>query len=412
MVAFRRAREWSLGLATGLAGVIAVAATAPALAQETVLWNFGQGSDGTRPDAALVLDGAGNLYGTTNHGGDHTRGTIFTIKTDGSGYAILHHFAGGVDDGAVPFGALVLDDAGNLYGTTFGGGSGSAEHGTVFTIKTDGTGFNVLYRFQGGASDGEFPMAGLILDATGTLYGTTTSGGYTFCQYNCGTVFSLATDGTNYRVLRTFPTPDCQGTYLSAPLVMDADGNLYSTTEYGPGTNNQDSGTIFKLSADGTTCEKLWTFTDIPHDGEHPEGGLILDGAGTLYGTTIMGGTVGGGIVFSIATDRSYTPLHNFGGPDGGYSQAGLVLDGLGNLYGTTLQGGASGRGTVFTLPTDGSAFNVLYAFTGSNDGNGPNSAVVLDGVGSLYGTTVAGGTHSQGVVFTLPVPVCCRSQR
>jgi uncharacterized repeat protein (TIGR03803 family) len=373
---------------------------------ELVLHDFGGTPDGSRPSAPLLVDGAGNLYGTTAYGGAHNRGTVFTIKSDGT-YMVLRDLAGGYDDGAVPFAALILGDAGNLYGTTFGGGAPTIdmEMGTVFRMQTDGTGFHIMHRFTGGQSDGALPLAGVILGGDGNLYGTTSRGGQSqfYCpvgSYSCGTVYSLTTDGSDtFRLLQAFPTSDCPGTFTDSPLVMDAGGNLYSTTHYGPGFFDLDFGTVFELKTDGT-CTTLWTFQDRP-DGSYPQGGLILDGAGNLYGTTSTGGTYGGGTVFQIGTDGSEAPIYSFRGPDGGYPQAALVLDDAGHLYGTTLSGGA-GNGTVFTLLTDGSSFSDLYVFNGP-DGNSPAAAVVRDGAGSLYGTTVSGGTSNQGVVFSLP---------
>jgi uncharacterized repeat protein (TIGR03803 family) len=393
MVAVPGKRLWALMLLTACVWI-----PAPAEAADTILHNF-SGSDGSHPLAALILDSAGNLYGTTSDGGAFDRGTIFTVASDGTGFTVLHDFAGGPTDGAVPKAALLLDDAGNLYGTTFSGGA--ADKGTVFTMQTDGMGFSLLHSFVGGASEGAQPTAALILDAArGILWGTTYGGG----QLDAGTVFTMRTDGTNFFTRFIFPTYYCQAWHPDSPLVLDDDGSLYSTSPFADDYEN--AGLVYKL-AQGVACEVLHYFYGYPIDGETPTGGLVLDGAGNLYGNTITGGSRSAGTVFTLKTNGSgFRTLHNFteSPAEGRVPGGGIILDGLGNLYGTTLFGGSSNRGTVFTLATDGSGFTLLDSFVGGpSDGDNPRG-VTLDGGGNLYGTTYWGGASiNLGVVFRVP---------
>jgi uncharacterized repeat protein (TIGR03803 family) len=298
-----------------------------------------------QPFAALILDGAGNLYGTTGYGGSADQGTVFRMKTDGTGYTVLHHFAGAFSDGAQPTAELILDGAGNLYGTTYSGGS--AIQGTVFTMKTDGTGFRVLHDFPGTAFYGAHPDAALILDGAGNLYGTTRLGG----SAGHGTVFTMKTNGTGFTVLHNFSGAASDGIQPYGALILDRAGNLYGTTYFGGSSGR---GTVFTMKTNGTGFRLLHSFAGGPADEYGPLAALILDAAGNLYGTTYFGGSSGNGTVFTMKTDGTgFTVLHPFPASpsNGGSPQAPLILDGAGNLYGTTHFGGSSGRGTVFTLP-------------------------------------------------------------
>ena len=269
---------------------------------ESVLWSFGGTGDGVNPYAAgLIMDSAGNLYGTTAGGGAHSFGTVFKL-TSGSGgtytESVLWSF-GGTNDGKNPYARLVMDSSGNLYGTTYTGGANS--HGTVFKL-TPGSGGtyseSVLWSF-GGTSDGTYPEAGLVMDSAGDLYGTTSGGG---ANNNSGTVFKLTPgSGGTYTesVLWTFgATGDGASPY--AGLVMDNAGNLYGTTSGGGANNN--SGTVFKLTpgSGGTYTESvLWSFGGTG-DGVGPYAGLVMDSAGNIYGTTYIGGANRSGTVFKI----------------------------------------------------------------------------------------------------------------
>jgi uncharacterized repeat protein (TIGR03803 family) len=192
------------------------------------------------PGGGPVQDALGNLYGTTAYGGTWNGGTVFRVKADGADFEMLHVFAGGATDGMRPYAPLILDGSGNLYGTTSSGGTGNL--GTIFALKTDGTGFQVLHSFTGGASDGSTPYASLILDGSGNLYGTTQSGGAS----GGGTVFSVKTDGASYQVLHSFAGGASDGSNPHASLILDGFGYLYGTTS-GGGSAGQ--GTEFKLES-------------------------------------------------------------------------------------------------------------------------------------------------------------------
>jgi uncharacterized repeat protein (TIGR03803 family) len=309
---------------------------------ETVLHVFTNGGDGAYPHAGLIADKKGNLYGTTSLGGKYGAGTIFRVKSDGA-EKILHSFAGPPSDGVYPTAGLIKDTAGNLYGTTFGGGAYSA--GTVFKL-TGGT-ETVLYSFTGG-SDGGSPEAGLIADDGGNFYGTTDKGG----SYGTGTVFKVAPDATE-TVLYSFCPVFCpDGSYSAGGVIMDGDGNLYGTTHLG---GKDGFGTVFKLASDGT--ETVLHYFTGGSDGAFPYSDLIADKSGNLYGTTI-GDSSNKGTVFKVEPGGTEKVLHTFdGGRGGAHPYAGLIIGTTGDLYGTTYSGGETschvhprGCGIVFKL--------------------------------------------------------------
>jgi uncharacterized repeat protein (TIGR03803 family) len=260
-----------------------------------VLYSFTGGADGAEPVAGVIMDKAGNLYGTTQYGGPFSSGTVFKVDTTGK-ETVLYTFTGGRGgtDGYFPEG-LIGDAAGSLYGITQLGGNFS--FGTVF--KLDGTGKEtVLYRFTGGSS-GDQPVGGVILDNAGNLYGATQGGGTSFA----GTVFKLNTTGKK-TVLYSF-LGGADGVYPAAGVIADAAGNLYGTTQYGGGLNcfGDGCGTVFKLEKTGKETV-LYSFTG-GADGASPVAGLVRDSAGNLYGTAYFGGdplcSGGCGVVFKIA---------------------------------------------------------------------------------------------------------------
>jgi uncharacterized repeat protein (TIGR03803 family) len=359
----------------------------------TLLYRFGGANDGLDPTASLVRDAAGDLYGTTSAGlGTSAYGTVFKLDASGK-ETILYAFTGGTD-GATPYGGLVRDAAGNLYGTTLYGGKGKCTGGlypgcgTVFKVNKAGK-ETVLHSFTNGA-DGGFPQAGLIRDAAGNFYGTAQSGGRisSLCPYGCGTVFELAL-GSNRRwkatVLHTFSnTPD--GASPISGLVMDAAGNLYGTTQAG-GTAYY--GTVFRLSKSGKMTI-LHSFSGLP-DGRQPYAGVVRDTAGNLYGTTGFGGSGDYGAVFEVTKTGHEAILYSF--PefygDGDWLVAGLALDSAGNLYGATMQGGAE-WGILFKLDKTGKE-TILHTFNGQADGDSPAAALIGDGAGNFYGTNEGG---------------------
>jgi uncharacterized repeat protein (TIGR03803 family) len=386
-----------------------------ALAQtERVIYSLGvaQG-DGAAPLAGLVFDQKGDLYGTTALGHGHGlnpygSGTVFKLVHTGSGWkeTVLHTFVG--SDGAVPAANLILDQQGSLYGTTSMGGASNA--GVVFKIFRNSSGWHnqVLYSFTG-LNEGGSPCAGVIRDAAGNLYGTTELGG----THAKGTVFELShgTNGWTEKVLYNFgPT----GKFPFGGLIFDAAGSLYGTTKSG-GTAGLGSVYRLSLGKNGTwKATALYSFlgnADGKTDGKAPYGAVVFDGQGNLYGTTKAGGRFNGGIVFqlqpSLKTTWTERVLTNGGAGHGGGKQflSDVVFDASGRLYGTGAGGGAFTSGVVYRLTprATGTWTNeVLYAFTGLNDGGTPMGGVVLDAKGNIFGTTYTGGEAGNGAVFEI----------
>lgn len=392
----------------------------------SVLYTFQGGIHGQSPIGSLIRNRAGNLYGTTEYGGDLTDfclgsgcGTVFRLDKTGK-QTILHRFTG-PPDGAFPSTGLIADRTGSGYGTTSQGGDNAFCYpvgcGTVF--KLDKTGRETsLYTFTG--TDGQFPVAGLINDPAGNLYGTTYFGGDLNClsQYGCGLVFKVDQAGKETVLHRFAGSPD--GAFPLSALVRDATGNGYGTTFSGGKTTllcSDGCGTVFKLDKSGKETV-VHRFTAAP-DGFEPWADLLLDAAGNAYGTTYEGGDttcdgfVGCGVVFKVDKAGKETIVHRFAGPpDGAYPRSGLIGDGAGNLYGTTYFGGDfdcsfAGCGTAFKVDNSG-AVTVLYSFTGMADGAHPAAGLIRDASGNFYGTASDGGVVNAycptgcGVVFKL----------
>ena len=353
-----------------------------------LLYSFEGGTDGAQPQAGLIRDADGNFYGTTEGGGPLKCGTVFKLDTTGA-ETVLYTFTGKPADGSLPVAGLLRDAAGNLYGTTFYGGA--SDFGTVFKLDTTGT-ETVLHTFAGG-TDGANPGAGLVRDTAGNLYGTTFYGG----ESGFGTVYKLDRNGVE-TVLHSFAGSPTDGQEPTAGLVRDAAGNFYGTTITGGASN---LGTVYKLDTAGKETV-LYSFTGQP-DGKFPWAGLVRDAAGNFYGTTLYGGASDFGTVYKLDTAGKETVLHSFtGGRDGKLPYAGLLRDLAGNLYGTTSEGGASRYGTAFQLDTTG-RFTVLHSFAfGATDGITPMGGLIRDTTGNLYGTTLQGGAFSVGTVFKL----------
>ena len=298
-------------------------------------------------------------------------------------FSVVYTFAG-QRDGGYPVAGLIRDASGNLYGTT--SGAGFRDCGVVFKIAPNG--FEIpLVVFTSG-SNGAAPHAALIKDKTGNFYGTTTIGGQ-----GHGVVFEIVFHGGE-RVLYTF-SGGKDGANPYSGLIRNAAGDLYGTTYRG---GAQRAGVVFKVAPDGIETV-LHAFTG-GTDGGHPYAGLIRDRAGTLYGTTIHGGTRDMGVVFKVAPDGTETVLHSFTGSDGANPYASLIGDTAGNLYGTTTKGGAGNRGVIFRLAPDGTE-TVLHAFH-SQGGILPWASLIIDKSGNLYGTAFKGGANKYGTVFRL----------
>lgn len=378
-----------------LGAAVAMPLATPSLTQGQTfssLYEFKSGDPGVAPNAGLVLDAHGNLYGTTYQDGAHAGGTVYKLSPTGK-QTVLYSFTGLKGDGEDPYiGSLARDAEGNLYGTTGFGGiyDQSCSLGCGIVYKVDETGEEtVLHRFQGNGVDGFSPASGVVRDLLGNLYGTTESGG----AFGAGTVYKVDVSGKE-TILYSF-TGGADGGIPLAGLTLDSKGNLYGTATFG-GTDF--AGVVFQVDPSGTETV-MYSFTG-GTDGSAPSAGLVLDFAGNLYGTTFGGGANGLGTVFEVTPSGVETVLYSFtGGVDGLNPQyASLVRDAAGNLYGTTAGGGAHSVGIVFKVDPQG-VETVLHAFNHA-DGQLPNGTLALDSKGNLYGTTVYGGAYGGGVVF------------
>ena len=319
-----------------------------------VLYNFcsePECRDGGGPIAGLIFDAAGNLFGTTESGGAHVYGTVFKLTPGADGWkeTVLHSF-GFNKYGCCPQASLVMDNAGNLFGTA----------GVAFELSPGASGWKetVLHDFTGQNGDGSGAYAGVILDAAGNLYGETEGGGTsTRCGGGCGTAYQLqpvSAGGWKEHILHDFGAIG-DGAFPGGPLLLDSAGHLYGTTGVGGATGN---GTVYRLTLQGDGHWKetiLYSLTG-GANGFEPGGGVVMDRTGNLYGTTINGGDAncGCGVVYKLSPGSNgkwtYTVLHRFAGTDGAQPAANLILDDKGNLYGTTITGGAGGYGVAFEL--------------------------------------------------------------
>jgi uncharacterized repeat protein (TIGR03803 family) len=296
----------------------------------TSLFDF-DGNNGTFPLGALHIDSSGNLYGTTTTGGSNADGTVFRVSSAGT-YTELFSF--GLDPGgpAAPFGGVIADASGTLYGTTFGGGPDGV--GTVFSLATDGT-VTTLANFDQVVNGGNPSEISLLRDASGTLFGSTRDLGFG----SGATVFKLTTDGTLTTLLRR------TGGSISGTLIADASGTIF-----GADSNADGFGEVFSIASDGTV-------TTLATLGDSISGGLIMDKSGTLFGVT-PGNTGGFGTVFSLTKTGTLTTLATFDGSNGTAPYGSLIADASGTLYGVARSGGGpNDAGTVFSIT--GSGFNV-----------------------------------------------------
>jgi uncharacterized repeat protein (TIGR03803 family) len=393
---------------------IAVSAASNDGGSITVLHTF-TGAEGAFPLASLTPDASGNLYGTTQIGGSYGAGVVFQLALTADGrrrYSVLHEFTGG-DDGGQPLGGLVFDKDGNAYGTAASGGAFGV--GLVFKLSPavlpgGQPAETVLYSFQGG-SDGELPFGNVIFDAAGHLYGTTSRGGvgHVGCfQAGCGTIYELSPTASGpwqETQLHAFTDNFGEGAEPRAGLVFDAEGSLYGTTNSGGNNDVCNSfssdgcGTVFKLTQTSKGQWQLTTLVDFNlSDGGLPLAGVTLDGKGNLFGATTVGGANNGGTVFSFTRESGHWKPGNLYSFTQANSQpsGNLVLDKAGNLYGTTYQGGANVWGSVFQLiPNSGGwTEHTLYSFPVSGDPTGayPSGGVLIDESGHLFLTASEGG--------------------
>jgi uncharacterized repeat protein (TIGR03803 family) len=388
----------------------------------TVLHSF-NGTDGAQPQARLISDGGGNLYGITYAGGAANLGTIFKLDSSEQ-LTVLHSF--NTDDGTNPAAPLLLGRDGSLYGTTSGGGS--LGYGTVFRLDVLGN-YTVLHNFVYTQGDGAGPTGGLVQDAAGNIYGTTGGAG----TYGIGVIFKIDPSGTE-SVYFNF-TDYSDGNFIDvggrpwAGLAQDQSGNFYGSNLFGGWLgspcksrtlDNAGCGTIFRINSSGTlTGVAAFHGTNgLGMLGAKPYGEVTVDAAGKVSGTTAFGGTAGYGTVFqSIGDLMGGFHMHSFAGPpqDGAYPYAGLVEDGAGNLYGTTrygttvsntgcFNGPMEGCGTVFKFDSSGNE-TVEYSFNPSDGLAFPTASLLLDSSGVLYGTTEFGGASGMGGIFKIEIP-------
>jgi uncharacterized repeat protein (TIGR03803 family) len=397
---------WRIGtrnLLRALALALFVPVAAAHASTFKVLYSFTGGSDGGYPaPGSLVFDAGGNLYGATAL--PLGEGSIFKLAADGS-QTVLYYFAGGAE-GSGPAG-VIIDRKGNLWGTTCCGGIGC---GVIFEIKPNKSGYGekLIHVFEGSPGDGCSSGGALLRGSRRKFYGTTVGGG----KDNDGTVFEIATDGTE-QLIHSFNI-NHGGYFPVAGPIKGPDGALYGADVHG---GSKAAGTIFEIAPDNSETT-LYTFKGSPHDGAEPQGGVIGDQSGNLYGTLRSGGVAGCaanegcGALFKLAPDRAEAILHFFTGEngDGANPEAGLIADSAANLYGTTYYGGgnctleqAYGCGTVFKLSPDGTE-TILYSFSNNNGANGafPSAGLVADNSGNLYGTASGGGLYGCGTIFEI----------
>jgi uncharacterized repeat protein (TIGR03803 family) len=391
----RSISKMGLGAASAaltLAVVLAVGVVTTQLAQAqtfTVLHNFTGSSDGGNPYAGMAPDAVGNFYSTTSGGGSSGKGVVFK-RSKGGAETVLYNFTGG-NDGGEPLAGLIRDAAGNLYGTTFA--SGGSGYGVAFKLSKSGT-ETVLHSFAGGTSDGAHPWGSLIQDDKGNLYGTTFGGG----TANWGTVFKISKSGVE-TVLHSFVGGSTDGEFpYYTNLLMDAKGNLYGITAQGGAAN---AGAVYRLNKSGKLTV-LHSFMGGTKDGCFPYGTPAMDTKGNFYGTTYKCGSSGAGVVWKLGAKGVETVLHNFTNTssDGAYPYAGVILDATGNFYGATAYGGASGDGTIYKLAMKGK-LTLLHSFTGA-DGESPIGGLIRDAKGNFYGTAYEGGGYLYGTLWKL----------
>lgn len=398
----------ALTLLAACAVFMAAFTTTQARAQtETILHNFTGQPDGQFSYAPLIFDSLGNLYGTTAGGGSHGGGTVFKLTPNGSGgwaETILYSFGGSSDSASEPNGGLTFDSAGNLYGTTYYGGQN--DYGTVFQLKSKSGHWSsrVLHSFNNNEKDGFYPQSAVVLDSAGNVYGTTPEGG----PANGGIVYELVVGSTGQyteRILHSFANPLNQVANSSQPLIFDSVGDLYGVSMVG-GKNN--FGLAFELTPQTGGSWKykvLWSFGGV--SGNYPRSNLLFDSAGNLYGTANSGDN-GFGTLYELSptasgtwTEKSLAAFDTFGYAE--YPTGNIAFDAAGDIYGTSFDGGPSNLGTVWEASpagTDAWTQTVLHNFGTGTDGSYPGGGVVLDGFGNIYGTTTIGGTASLGTVW------------
>ncbi len=384
--------------------VVAVLAGPASAVTPQVIYSFTDGADGAYPDSDLIMDSAGNIYGSAVQGGAYDSGAVFQLTPASSGWTqtILYSFRGSTDGGE-PYNGVTLDAKGNLYGTAVAGGTGTACDagcGVVYKLSHAGGVWKqrVIYNFTGG-NDGCGPGAGVTIGPGGVIYGMAPCGG----AYGLGVIYQLKPnpDGTwTQSVIHAFTGGDDGSIGSPGRLIFDAAGNLYGVATVGGAAGH---GVAFQLSnqAGNWTLTPLYAFQGSP-DGDFPYGGLVFDKAGNLYGTTFYGGASGVGSVYKLSYSNGAwheTVLYNFSGAPDGASPIGNLIFVRGILYGTTSDGGV-GYGTIFKLAPDGSKQRVVHIFRSNPDAAVPYNGLIFDAAGNLYGPSVAGGAFNEGAIY------------
>jgi uncharacterized repeat protein (TIGR03803 family) len=399
----------TLAWATLLVCVLTLIVEPTAQAQSlTVLHSFAHDRFGYEPYAGLIQDARGNLYGTTDDGGDGRVGSVYRVTQGQSGWVVtaLAEFKHNGGNGYGPQARLTVGPDGAYYGTTvyggYPGGCGGAGCGTIFRL-TLANSWTVIYRFSD--SDGRWPYSEVTFDSAGNMFGTAVQGG----AYGGGTVFKLVRNGNQWTHSDIYNfTGGADGFEPVGGLIIDSAGNLYGTTE-GGGTCS--CGVVFELSPleGGWSYQVLHNFD--PHtDGGWPLASLIMDAAGNLYGTTSDGGPGVGGTVFKLSPSGNiwnFSMIYGFdegGGPLYQGPVGSVLMDVAGNLYGTTFGDGAYAQGSVFELmPTNGQwTFRSLHYFNSLQDGQYPVGNLLMDANGNLFGTTWLGGQYGAGTVWEI----------
>jgi uncharacterized repeat protein (TIGR03803 family) len=380
-------RKTALSLAIAISFVLMAVSGAWAAATEQVLYSFTDGSDGGYPMAGLIFDAAGNLYGTTSSGGVYDQGTVFELSQSTGTWTetVLYSFTGGAD-GGYPASGLLIDKAGNLYGTTQ---RGCDEMGCVFELRRGKTRWQefVLYSFSGSSGN----PSGLTMDKADRVFGTTELGGD-----GAGTIFGMQHTETGWQesTLYSFNENGDGPQNPQSGVAVGSPEHLYGTTPNG----GYGRGTVFELTYTkrGWQEQIIYSFEG-GYDGSTPYGGLVLDSAGNLYGTTSSGGDYNQGTVFELSRSQhgwTKTIIYNLSTPP---SNAALTFDQSGNLYGETYD-------TIFELSPSNGGWNetTVFQFDGT-DGQSINGGLIFDQAGNMYGTTQnGGGVFNAGVVFEI----------
>jgi uncharacterized repeat protein (TIGR03803 family) len=393
-----------------LASTMLISAAPFARASTTqIIYSFEGGQDGEYADTDLVMDGAGNLYGTSVQGGAHASGTVWELSPSGDTWThtVLYSFTGGADGGE-PYKGVTLDADGNLYGTAVTGGGGGCEGGCGVAYKLTNNGGtwtqSDIHAFSGG-EDGAGPGARLTIGDDGNVYGMAPTGG----DFGSGTLYQMhQRHGGTWKlsVMHAF-TGGADGCGGSAGALVLRGGKIYGAAT-ACGANGQ--GTLYELSPGmhgKWRFRTIYTFKGEP-DAGFPYGGLMFDGLDNIYGTTYYAGANDVGAVYEVTPrDRGEWKerlLYSFkdGSGDGNSSIANLVTDTSGNLYGTTSAGG-TGQGVIFRMaPGAHHAWHesVVHDFGGVPDGAFAYNGMVGDGAGNFYGATTQGGADGEGAIY------------